>query len=988
MLQQRILDRKPVYRVFSYVVSLLLVLSLSHLVCAQPNPANRTRQVLVLNSYTPTYAWTENIVKGVQSVFDPMGNIELSVDNMDTKKVNSPEYFQLLADVYTKKYSKLKFDLIISSDDDALNFLLKYRDTVFPNVPVVFCGVNNYRDGRLNGQKGFTGVNEENDYDRTFEWIAKNRPQAKNIVVVVDETTTSASHITRINASRKNWEGKFNIRFTEKVTIGELRDQLRALKSDSVVFWAMFMRDRAGVPLSFRQSVQMVVENANVPVFGAMDITVSQGAMGGYVASGTAQGQVAARLGQRILAGEAVDSVPVVKQSPNVFMFDYPSLQHWKMPDSAIPPNAEVLNRPVSFYQQYKRYVWAALGGMGAETAVIFVLLGMIRTITRKNRLKLRESEERYRSIVEDGNELISRIGSDLRVQFANGAFGRFVGKKADELVDKPLCELLGMAPNVMAQVLKLSAANPVVPIEVECVRGDGERRWVEWNCRGFFSEDGKLSTVQAVGHDTTERRKAEAAVLLANMNLQGVLDGMQEALFVCDTNGRLGTIHSRATTEWFGEPKAGADVVDYLFDVDGRAKAIFRVAVSQLCEDILPFDVNVAQLPKLLHRREQVYRIECHQVVRNGGFDGLIFVLANVTAVVHQERIERLNRELPAVVGNLLRDREGFQSFVTDTNELLAKLGTTEDRVDLRRVLHTIKGNTAIYGFEYFSSRCHSLEDSMDADTHEPSESSIVTLSNEWRDALDSFAMFLNQEASEGVELDSQEYQELLQKLEQQQDHNALLRSVKRWAHPRLRQVLGIYGRTVKQLARRFNKEVDIDVEDHGLRLPRGEMRWFLSVLVHVVRNAVDHGIEAPEEREKAGKSRAGRVRIECAVDGSTFLIAVEDDGAGIQWNSVAKRAKTLGLPSETEADLQAAIFHDGLTTKDNVSDISGRGVGLGAVIDSCKQLGGTAKIKSDRGKGTRFEFRFVLPSLVPVPLRPLAAARPASTAVKREAG
>lgn len=964
--------RSPrVQRTFTVMLLIVAALLMPRQSVATPPSGNKTRQVLVLNAYTPTYAWTANIVAGVQSVFGKMDNVELSVDFMDTKKIYTPEYAQLLADVYAKKYAKLHFDLIISSDDDALDFLLKYRDTVFPNVPVVFAGVNNYRDGRLGGHRGFTGVNEENDYDKSFDWIAKNRPQTKQILVVTDDTATSLSHIKRINSIRKNWDKRFAIRFTDKVSVAELQKQLRELPPDAAVFWAMFMRDRSNFPLSFGQSVKLVVEASPVPVFGFMDITVSQGAVGGYVASGFAQGQTAARLGERILTGENVDAVPIVRQSPNVYMSDYPSMQRWRIPDEALPADSVVLNRPVSFYQEYKQYVWAALGGMGAETLVIFALIGVIRTLTSKHRKRLRESEDRYRSIVEDGSELICRLAPKGTVRFANGALSRLIGRQAESLVGKPFADALSSDVAVLSPLKAISKTNPVVPLELECLGVDGQKRWVLWHCRGIIGENGTVNEIQAVGHDITERRRAESALKDANTDLQGVLDGMREALVVCDRQGRIGKIHSRAAVEWFGEPEEGMRLVDYLFDADGHAKSVFELALTQICEDLLPFEMNVAQFPELVRRGERAFRVDCQQIFRNNEFTETIFTLTDVTAKLHQERVERMNRELPAIVGNLLRDREGFQSFVQDVEDLLARLASSESRSEQRRILHTLKGNTAIYGFEHIANRCHILEDAIDLDASEPSESSILTLTNQWEESLDSFSMFLNHDTSEGIELNPKEYEDVLQRLEQGQDHSALLRSVRRWAHPRMEQVLGIYARTVRQLAQRFNKEIEVVIEDNGLRLPRGEMRWFLSVLVHVIRNAVDHGIEAPEQREATQKPRSGRVTIESAIDGPTFVVRVSDDGRGIDWGHVKRRAMELGLPHETPRDLEVALFHDGLTTKETVNDISGRGVGLGAVLDSCRELGGSVTVKSELGAGTRFEFRFILPSFVPAPIR-----------------
>src|SRR5512145_1557049 len=108
------------------------------------NAQATTRNVLLLNSYHPTYSWTANIVQGVRETLEIDPDVELSIDFMDTKKASSPEYFKQLSQLLAQKYGAIRFDLIICSDDDALSFLLDYRDEIFPKVPVVFCGINNF----------------------------------------------------------------------------------------------------------------------------------------------------------------------------------------------------------------------------------------------------------------------------------------------------------------------------------------------------------------------------------------------------------------------------------------------------------------------------------------------------------------------------------------------------------------------------------------------------------------------------------------------------------------------------------------------------------------------------------------------------------------------------------------------------------------------------------------------------------------------------
>jgi len=285
-------------------------------------------------------------------------------------------------------------------------------------------------------------------------------------------------------------------------------------------------------------------------------------------------------------------------------------------------------------------------------------------------------------------------------------------------------------------------------------------------------------------------------------------------------------------------------------------------------------------------------------------------------------------------------------------------------DDVEMRRLLHTLKGTAAIYGFELFAARCHELEDALDVDAGAPAAEKtargIGLLAQDWSTALTSFSMFLGDKTEASIRLEQNEHADFLRRLESCEDHAQLLSLARRWSDPPLSQVLAIYVRTIRQLATRLGKEIEPEIVDHRLRLPGAEMRSFLGVLVHVIRNSVDHGIEAPGDRARAGKPRAGRVSIESRIDDGDFMVIVEDDGRGIDWEAIRVRARLHGLPATTDRDLEEALFTDGISTREAVTELSGRGVGLSAVRQVCRQLGGTIRVMSRRGLGTRFEFHF----------------------------
>jgi two-component system chemotaxis sensor kinase CheA len=136
---------------------------------------------------------------------------------------------------------------------------------------------------------------------------------------------------------------------------------------------------------------------------------------------------------------------------------------------------------------------------------------------------------------------------------------------------------------------------------------------------------------------------------------------------------------------------------------------------------------------------------------------------------------------------------------------------------------------------------------------------------------------------------------------------------------------------------------------------------------LVHVVRNAVDHGLEPPQERAAAGKPARPKLRLSSAIVHGKLMVEIEDSGRGVDWQAVKAAAQKLGVPSATEEELVRAMFAPGLSTSAEVTTISGRGIGLSAVRQQVNDLGGHIAVISKPSQGTCFRFTFPLPDIGP---------------------
>ena len=174
--------------------------------------------------------------------------------------------------------------------------------------------------------------------------------------------------------------------------------------------------------------------------------------------------------------------------------------------------------------------------------------------------------------------------------------------------------------------------------------------------------------------------------------------------------------------------------------------------------------------------------------------------------------------------------------------------------------------------------------------------------------------------------------------------------------------EVFNKFPRMVRELARKMGKEVEFIVEGADIEVDRTILDKLGDVLVHLLRNAIDHGIEPPEEREKLGKPRTGKVELIAKRERSHVEIIVRDDGRGIDPNKIKAKAIEKGLITPEQAaemsDEEAInlIFLPGFSTKEQVTDVSGRGVGMDVVKDVVKSLNGTISVQSEVGKGSTF--------------------------------
>jgi two-component system chemotaxis sensor kinase CheA len=366
-------------------------------------------------------------------------------------------------------------------------------------------------------------------------------------------------------------------------------------------------------------------------------------------------------------------------------------------------------------------------------------------------------------------------------------------------------------------------------------------------------------------------------------------------------------------------------------------------------------------QLPKQMMMGEHTLRMSYIGIGRSEIPDRLLVVLSDITEELTRERVERDARELTRVFQRITADRPGFEQFFVEAGGIVRRILTgTEDLIGEKRLIHTLKGNCSVFGIDSVAESCHRVETLLEDEARGTTDSERARLGADW-DRVAVLVSGLLGERRSMIELDEDDYEKLLAELRVGIGGPDLIALVERWRLDPVSLRLARLADKARYLAEKLNKgPLSVHVQGGGVRLDGATWTPFWSALVHAVNNAVDHGIETGAERKAQGKSPDGNIWLSAEESSDDVVISLRDDGRGINWDRVKEKAQAAGLPYASRENLVAALFAEGLSTKDTASVMSGRGVGLGAVREATTALGGHIDVASEPNQGATFQFRF----------------------------
>jgi PAS domain S-box-containing protein len=482
------------------------------------------KHVLVLHSYNKGLTWTNSEDDGILSVLQAhTADIEVHTEYLDAKNVSGEEYQRLFFELLRQKYSSMVFAVVIASDDSAYQFCLNHDEALFPGVPVVFCGVNYFNDAKLKNHEDLvTGVVEAFDIPATLRVALRLHPHTSRVIVINDATPTGLANKKIIDEQViPEFHDHVAFVFFENVSMDELLEKVRSLSQDDIILLMTFNKDRSGQVFSYDRSIALIAHEAKVPVYGVWDFYLGKGILGGMLTSGVDQGRMAAEMALRILGGEKVRRIPVVKQSPNRYKFDYTQMKRFGIAIPELPSGSRVINEPISFYAQHKSLTWGALSGFLGLSAIIVLLLANIRQ-RRQGELALRESEAKIRTLVTNLNVGVYRATPEGRFIQANPAMAKIFGYETPEqILENAVIDIYRDPADRALFLEQLRAKVDIKNVEIAMKKEDGTPIWTSVSVVAQYDENGEFTFMDGVIEDITERKFAEEELKKARDELE-----------------------------------------------------------------------------------------------------------------------------------------------------------------------------------------------------------------------------------------------------------------------------------------------------------------------------------------------------------------------------------------------------------------------------------------------------------------------------------
>lgn len=452
-----------------------------------------------------------------------------------------------------------------------------------------------------------------------------------------------------------------------------------------------------------------------------------------------------------------------------------------------------------------------------------------------------------------------------------------------------------------------------------------------------------------------------EKVVEIRTNEVHEILDNVSTGFLITLDDETLLENYSRSCEQIFGTTELKGRKLTEVMRLSSRDAFNFSAGYEQIFADFLPAELCVDQLPSEFVIDGRSFSIRGAPIMNAQGAVVKVFFTINDTTELRKVEAENALRQ---ALLEIIRQRESFRSFLRDTH--VAIESARKDPRSVRGVLHTVKGNLGCFGLHDIAALVHAIEDQEVVDCGD-----LTRVEDTLRHFLELHFAVLRlpfpdaQYSAESIEVERvvPVLETLAAEPSEETRHEVAETFLEKLHWVSAGTLLsGIHG-LVERVAERLDKDVAFELEGEALLVDPERLGPVFSNLVHLVRNSLDHGIEAPWERE--GKPPRARIAVLCEETQGEWIIRAQDDGRGIDVDALTAAAVRAGRISEARADAMTPeeklhlIFLEDVSTAAETTALSGRGVGAASFLGSVAAVDGLVNVRSTRGQGTAFTVR-----------------------------
>jgi PAS domain S-box-containing protein len=483
------------------------------------------KRVLALYWYGKDFPLNVDFDRGIQKAL--LGKrIEYHAEYFEPNFFQGDDQEDALRDYLKRKYSDRTMDVVIAMSWASVDFLLKYHDDLFPNVPMVFQTVS--RTQFLEKARGMNaaGVATDNNQAHSLGLALRFHPDTERVFVINGTVQKDKTVEAILKNQFREFESKVQFTYLTDLPLNDLLAQVKSLPERSIIFYSRQDYEEPGVSLSLTDVLSLIASEAKVPIYISGSY-VGYGAVGGYVVDACEIGTQAGQLALRIMNGDQPRDLAVV-EVPSIPTFDWRQLRRWGIDENRLPLRSEIHFKEQTVFEQYK---WRILGALAFCVLQSFFIAGLLieRRRRRLAQEALRESQQRYKLATTSGQVVVWDWDLQTSEFYADPLLKSLLGCEDHEIAhfDDWILLVHPDDVNLLRERLRSHIERGTGQFEAEhrFVLKDGSTRWFVTRGSVVHSDQGPAVRMIGTGTDITRRKLAEQELQLLSTRLLDVQD-------------------------------------------------------------------------------------------------------------------------------------------------------------------------------------------------------------------------------------------------------------------------------------------------------------------------------------------------------------------------------------------------------------------------------------------------------------------------------